>query len=116
VLLPVLHLAITRAVSDGAAGAHEELVATLGCEGLADFAAKGAALEVLFCDMGNDGIVMKSSGELIVHFFNYVLVGLSEVKKRRHHSPREIATEVILMCPFACIEAVGICRIHNFSR
>ena len=114
VLLPVLHLAITRAVSDGAAGAHEEFVATLGCERLANLAAEGTALEVLLRDLGNDGIATVS-GLLLVCLLNYVLVGLSEMKKRHHDSPRVIATKG-LMYPCAGSEAVVICEIHVVSR
>ena len=60
VLLPVLDLAIPRTVCNCAAGAHEEFVATLGREGLADFAAEGTALQVLLCDLGDDWIATKT--------------------------------------------------------
>ena len=59
-LLPVLDLALLRAVRNGAAGAHEELVASPGGEGLAYLATEGTAMEVQFRDLGDDGIVTKT--------------------------------------------------------
>ena len=60
VLIPVLDLALLRAVRYGAAGTHVELVAFLGGERLADLAAEWTALGVLLRDVGDDVIVMKT--------------------------------------------------------
>ena len=109
-LLPVLELALPRAVGDVATGTHMELVALLGGESLANKAAEGTALKVVFRDVGDCRIVIGRM-DSVEFVSNYVGIGLSEMKECCEHLYYDISTKLRVFS-FARYEAATKHIIH----